>query len=235
MIRIQRYGHTCVVMGDQKTVLVTGGCRGIGKGISSLLRDNGFNIISVGVSHDDNDYNVDVSSLDEIDRLASQLSEVDIDILINNAGIVKPSALLSMTSSILKETIDTNLTSVFYMTQKFLPGMIKRGWGRVITMSSLVGYISGYKNLTHYGATKAGIVGFTKCLAEEINDTGVTVNAILPGCINTRINKLFLFRAPPGTRYGEVEDVAQSVLDICMEKSNNISGKCVEVLGNKYK
>ncbi|MAF36190.1 hypothetical protein CL622_03675 [archaeon] len=219
----------------QRTALITGGCRGIGKGITKILRDNNFKTITVGVSHCDNDYNVDLSIPEEIDRLSEQLFDHNIDILINNAGIVNQTEFLNITPQVLSKIINVNLSSVFYMTQKFLPNMIKQGWGRVITVSSLVGHVVGHKNLTHYGATKAGLVGFTKCLADEINNKNVTINVILPGCINTRINKLFLFRAPPGTRYGEVEDVAQPVLDLCLDSSNGITGKCLQVLGSKYK
>ena len=128
----------------------------------------------------------DVSSLDEVNGMVDEVTERfgQIDILVNNAGIISDSLLIRMSDKAWDDVITTNLNGTFYCTRAVLRGMIRRRWGRIINIGSVVG-IRGNIGQVNYSASKAGIIGFTKALAKEVASRNITVNTVTPGYINT--------------------------------------------------
>ena len=185
----------------QKVAYVTGGMGGIGTAICQRLHKDGFKVIAgCGPSRDFNKwldeqkvlgYNFHAS----VGNVADWQSTVDaftktvaehgsVDVLVNNAGITKDRMFLKMSPDDWKSVIDTNLNSMFYVTKQVVPGMVEKGWGRIIQISSVNGE-KGQAGQTNYSAAKAGMHGFTMALAQEVASKGVTVNTVSPGYIGT--------------------------------------------------
>ena len=191
-----------------KTVLVTGGTRGIGKQIAIEFAKEGYNVaINYRQENDDlkktkqeiEKYNVqclavqgDVSNFDDTKRFVDEVvSKFDtIDVLVNNAGITKDMLLLRMQKEDFESVIDVNLTGTFNVTKNVIQYMMKKRAGRIINISSVVG-VSGNAGQTNYAASKAGIIGFTKSLAKEVASRNILVNAVAPGFIRNRYDKCF--------------------------------------------
>ena len=163
-----------------------------------------------------------------------------VDILVNNAGITRDGFMHKMSVESWHSVIETNLSSLFYMTKPVLEGMRERGFGRVVNISSINGQ-AGQLGQTNYSAAKAGVHGFTKALAQEVARKGVTVNTIAPGYINTdmvaavpeKVLEGIIAKIPVG-RLGEAEEIAQAVLFLCGPNSGFITGSCLSLNGGQH-
>jgi acetoacetyl-CoA reductase len=205
--------------GNQMTrvALVSGGSRGIGATISKAFQAAGY---KVAANYAGNDaaaakfkeetgipvYKWDVSSYEQCVEGLQKVSEDlgPIEILVNNAGITRDTALHKMTSEQWSDVINTNLNSLFNMTRPVIEGMRERGFGRIVNISSINGQ-KGQFGQTNYAASKAGDIGFTKSLAQENASKGITVNAVCPGYIATE-----MVRAVPKGRVGKVDPAPDS-------------------------
>jgi len=241
-----------------KVAVVTGASRGIGRAIALALAEAGANVavschssfaaaedvstlcrVSGVLSHA---YHADVSRAEEvgpmIDSILQEFGKVDI--LVNNAGINRDKSFLKMTWEMWEEVLGVNLTGPFNMTRALLPGMVERGWGRVINVSSIVGQTGNFGQ-SNYSVSKAGLLGFTKTLAREVARKGVTVNAIAPGFIDTDMLKDMPQAALDGVkamtplgRLGRPEEVAVAVTFLCSPQASYITGQVIAINGGMY-
>jgi 3-oxoacyl-[acyl-carrier protein] reductase len=163
-----------------RRVLVIGGGSGIGAAVADAFRAEGSVVVTADLRGAD--LHVDVT--DESSVAAMAAAAGPIDVLVNSAGILTQSPLVEMSLAQWQETIDIDLTGVFLACRHVVPGMVERGWGRVINIASQLA-LKGGVDLTHYSAAKAGVLGLTKALALEVASAGVLVNAIAPGPVET--------------------------------------------------
>lgn len=235
--------------------LVTGASKGIGKASALKLGEQGVNVaVNYNSSQTEAEDTVDqltalgvqafivkgdVSSLDEVSNMVDEVTERfgQIDILVNNAGIISDSLLIRMSDEAWDDVITTNLNGTFYCTRAVLRGMIRRRWGRIINIGSVVG-IRGNIGQVNYSASKAGIIGFTKALAKEVASRNITVNTVTPGYINTdtvdvlpQATKDRIMTWIPQGHFGEVDDVAHMVAFIASEKARYMTGQVVSIDG----
>ena len=177
----------------------------------------------------------DVSNPDEAKRLVEEAG--DLDILVNNAGLTRDGLLARMSDEDWHDVIETNLSSVFYTCRAVTRGMMKKRAGSIVNVSSIVG-VHGNWGQTNYGASKAGIIGFTKSLARELGSRGVRANVVAPGYVNTRLTDVLpeeaqqamLANTPLG-RLGEPEDIAGAVRFLCSDEAAFITGEVLLVDG----
>ena len=237
----------------KKTALVTGGTRGIGKSISLALKDAGYTVAANYAGNDEaaRAFTEETGipafkwSVADADACAEGIAKIEadvgpIDILINNAGITRDGFMHKMDVEAWTAVIDTNLSSLFYMTKPVLEGMRARGFGRVVNISSINGQ-AGQLGQTNYSAAKAGVHGFTKALAQEVARKGVTVNTVAPGYINTdmvaavpeKVRDSIIAKIPVG-RLGESDEIAQAVLYLCGPNSGFITGSCLSINGGQH-
>ena len=235
--------------------LVTGASKGIGKASALRLGELGVNVaVNYNSSQAEAEDTVerltaqgvdafivkgDVSNLDEVSNMVDEVTERfgQIDILVNNAGIISDSLLIRMSDKAWDDVITTNLNGTFYCTRAVLRGMIRRRWGRIINIGSVVG-IRGNIGQVNYSASKAGIIGFTKALAKEVASRNITVNTVTPGYINTdtvdvlpQATKDRIMTWIPQGHFGEVDDVAHMVAFIASEKARYMTGQIVSIDG----
>ncbi len=240
-----------------KTVLVTGSTRGIGKAIAVAFAQNQANVIITGrdrksaellAKNIESEFgvkafgiNLDLSSdIEESFKEITQWSNSKIDILVNNAGITKDTLFIRMKQEDWDSVINTNLTGTFKITQSVVKLMIKQRFGRIINISSIIGFI-GNVGQANYAATKAGLVGFTKSLAKELASRNITVNAVAPGFIETDMTSQlptdivenYLKQIPLG-RFGKPEDVANVVLFLASDMASYITGETIHVNGGMF-
>ena len=230
---------------EHKKVIVTGGNRGIGKGIVLSLLDQGYLVLATSrdsKKFDMSHQNLEVANLDvcdqaSIDDLQKIVNDFDPDILINNAGITKDNLFLRMTEDDWGEVIDTNLNSVFRMTKLVVRGMLKKKWGRIINISSISGSM-GNPGQTNYSASKAGVEAFSRSLAKELGSRNITVNSVAPGFIQTDMTQGLIdeeiTKKIPLQRVGSVEDVASLINFLVSEESNYITGQTLVVDGGLF-
>ncbi len=177
----------------------------------------------------------DVSDPEQAKRLVEEAG--NLDILVNNAGVTRDGLLARMPDDDWREVIETNLSSVFYTCRAAIRGMMKKRAGSIVNVSSIVG-IHGNWGQTNYGASKAGIIGFTKSLARELGSRNVRANVIAPGYVNTRLTDVLpedaqeamLANTPLG-RLGEPEDIAGAVRFLCSDEAAFITGEVLLVDG----
>ncbi len=177
----------------------------------------------------------DVSDPEQAKRLVDEAG--DLDILVNNAGLTRDGLLARMPDADWRDVIETNLSSVFYTCRAVTRGMMKKRAGSIVNVSSIVG-IHGNWGQTNYGASKAGIIGFTKSLARELGSRGVRANVVAPGYVNTRLTDVLpeeaqqamLANTPLG-RLGDPEDVAGAVRFLCSDEAAFITGEVLLVDG----
>jgi 3-oxoacyl-[acyl-carrier protein] reductase len=184
-------------------------------------------------------YACDVGIAKQVEALADAVDKDfgQIDILVNNAGFTKDNLLFRITEADWDSVIDTNLKGAFLMTKYAARGMIKRRWGRVINIGSVVG-LNGNKGQSNYSASKAGIIGFTKSVAKELASRNVLVNAVAPGYVETELTKgispeakkYFLDNIPLG-RLGQGADIAGAVLFLASDLASYITGQVLVVDG----
>lgn len=242
-------------MGNNKIALVTGATRGIGKQIALKLAENGYNIslnyrkLSDEVNNLKSEIeskgvkcllvNGDVSDFSSCESMVKQtIDEFDhIDVLVNNAGITRDNLLLRMKEEDFKQVININLIGTFNMTKNVLPFMVKKKYGKIINMASVVGE-TGNAGQTNYSASKAGVIGFTKSLAKEVASRNILVNAIAPGFIATDMTKVLsdsvkenINSQIPLKRMGTPNDIANVVKFLASEDSSYITGQVINVDG----
>ena len=230
---------------EHKKVIVTGGNRGIGKGIVLSLLDQGYLVLDTSrdsKKFDMSHQNLEVTNLDvcdqaSIDNFQKIVNDFDPDILINNAGITKDNLFLRMNEDDWAEVIDTNLNSVFRMTKLVVRGMLKKKWGRIINISSISGSM-GNPGQTNYSASKAGVEAFSRSLAKELGSRNITVNSVAPGFIQTDMTQGLIdeeiTKKIPLQRVGSVEDVASLINFLVSEESNYITGQTLVVDGGLF-
>ena len=239
--------------------VITGGMGGLGESISTKMHAAGYR---VAVTHSPGNtkvkewlaeqkangrefsaYPVDVSDFESckecVGRIAKDVGPVDI--LVNNAGITRDTTFKKMTKNDWDAVIRTNLNSVFNMTKQVLDGMVDRGWGRIINVSSVNGS-KGAFGQTNYSAAKAGMHGFTKALALEVARKGVTVNTISPGYIGTKmvmaipkevLDSKILPQIPIG-RLGKPEEIAGLIIYLCSDEAAFVTGANIAINGGQH-
>ena len=235
-----------------KTALVTGASGGIGSAVARALHNQGAELIINGTRSSEleklaaelgNKVHVlqgdlaDTNSIGCLAEEAEKISDNGIDILVNNAGITRDNLLVRLSDQDLMDVINLNLIAGFHLTRKIIRGMMKRKWGRVIGISSVVG-ITGNAGQTNYAAAKAGMIGFSKALALEVASRGITVNNIAPGFIKTPMTKDLseeqvtrLQASVPIGRLGEAEDVAAAVIYLASSEASYVTGATLNVNG----
>ena len=236
-----------------KVALVTGASQGIGRAIAIALAKEGANIVVNYIGSEESADKVveeikkigveaialkaDISNFKEVEEIFEKVKEKfkKLNILVNNAGIVRDRTLKNMTQEEWQKVIDVNLTGVYNVTKNALS--IMEDHGRIISISSIAG-ICGNFGQCNYSASKAGIVGFTKSLAKELGKRKITVNAIAPGFIETEITKnIPFFRKKliltliPLKGFGKPEDVADAIVFLSSDKARYITGEVLNVGG----
>jgi acetoacetyl-CoA reductase len=237
-----------------RVALVTGGTRGIGEAISKGLQAAGY---SVAATYGGNDeaaakfkeatgipvYKWDVGDYEACQAGIAQV-EADlgpVDVLVNNAGITRDGMFHKMSPENWRAVITTNLDSVFNMTRGVIEGMRSRGYGRIVSISSVNGQ-KGQMGQSNYSAAKAGLIGFTKALAQENAFKGITVNAVAPGYIATEmvravpeeVLKSKIIPQIPVGRLGEAEEIARAVAFLAAEEGGFITGSTLTINGGQY-
>lgn len=242
-------------MSNGRTALITGAARGIGREIALRLAKSGFNIAvncrksspkvdelleelrNFGVKAEA--ISADVSSIDDAKNLVDKCFELfgSIDVLVNNAGITRDNLLIRMSEKDFDDVISTNLKGAFNCIKHAVPYMLKKRWGRIINISSVVG-ITGNAGQVNYSAAKAGIIGITKSLAKEIGTRGITVNAVAPGFIETDMTEVLpekikeqMLGLIPLKRIGKPADVANLVSFLSSDEASYITGQVINVDG----
>ncbi len=241
-----------------KTALITGSTRGIGKAIAQYLAKAGARVIITGRDQGRAEevakeiaqtYGVetlgvamDMSEKDSITSAYERIESVfgGVDILVNNAGMTKDKLFLRMSLEDWEEVLRVNLTGTFLITSLAVKGMLKKRWGRIVNISSVVGF-TGNIGQVNYSSTKSALIGFTKSLAKELASRNITVNAVAPGFIETdmtsvlsdELKQAYLKNIPLG-RFGKPEDVAGAVLFLCSDYASYITGEVLHVNGGMY-
>jgi 3-oxoacyl-[acyl-carrier protein] reductase len=240
---------------SNKGTLVTGSSSGIGAAIAKELaakgarvalhyRGNaeGANRIAEEIQSAGGEcslFQADVSDAEQAAALVKQVQETfgSLDILVNNAGTTRDALLMTMSEEQWDTVISTNLRSVYTVTRAALRAMIRKRWGRIINITSVVG-LTGQAGQSNYAASKAGIIGFTKSLAREVASRNITVNAVAPGFIPTALTdvlndeqKAEIIRSTPLGRMGSPEEVAWAVAFLAAERSGFITGQVLTVDG----
>jgi 3-oxoacyl-[acyl-carrier protein] reductase len=240
-----------------KYALVTGGSRGIGRAVSLKLAEQGYNILINYKSNEAEasktadmvrEKNVhaellkfDVSNKNDVDAVLGgwieNNKENSIEILINNAGIREDALMIWMTEEQWKNVLGSSLDAFYYVTRYVINGMLANKYGRIVNVVSLSG-IKGMPGQVNYSAAKAGVIGATKALAQEVARRGVTVNAVAPGFIRTDmtqdLNEQELKGLIPMKRFGEPEEVADAVVFLASAKASYITGTVLSINGGLY-
>lgn len=234
-----------------KKVLVTGASGGIGKAIAIELSSNGADLCLTGRNKSELEslqkliggncqiIISDLSKSEGIDELVNSAQEKmgQIDILINNAGITRDNLFMRMSEEDWNEVINVNLNSIFKLTKHLIKGMIKRRYGRIINITSVIG-VAGGAGQSNYSASKAGIIAMSKSLAQEVGSRSVTVNSIAPGFIETNMTaelsddrKQEILNSISIGRLGKPDDIAGAVCFLASDKASYITGQTIHING----
>jgi 3-oxoacyl-[acyl-carrier protein] reductase len=240
---------------EGRVALVTGGGRGIGRAIAIRLAEGGAR---VAISYRANDaaaeetanlvreagaecelFKGDVATPEDVEAIIKGIGEAfgPVEILVNNAGTTRDNILLRMKDTEFDEVLATNLKGTYLCTRAVLRGMVRARWGRIVSVSSVVGLL-GNAGQANYAASKAGIIGFTKSVAREVAGRGITANAVAPGYVETEltgslvenIKEQILGQVPVG-RFGEVEEVAEVIAFLASDSAAYITGQTIAVDG----
>ncbi len=239
---------------SEKTAIITGSARGIGKSIAEKFSENGANIVIVDILQEEIDKTVEsikvanpniigikcnITKEDEVESCVKRVLErfESIDILVNNAGITKDKLLMRMSLADWEAVIRVNLTGTFLFTQKVSKIMMRQRKGKILNIASVIGLI-GNAGQANYAASKGGIIAFTKSIAKELASRNINVNAIAPGFIKTEmtdklpepIQESYLKNIPL-KRFGTKKDVANLALFLCCEDSDYITGQVIVIDG----
>lgn len=240
-----------------KIALVTGASRGIGSAVALTLAQKGAYVIGTATTEEGalkftttlTQENIagegvvlDVTCRDSVEQMMARLTQENKlpSILVNNAGITCDNLLLRMDDEEWYRVIETNLNSVFRLSKACIKAMFRARWGRIISIGSVVGS-SGNPGQANYTAAKAGLIGFSKSLAQEIGSRGITVNVVSPGFIDTDMTaalpdlvKEEMLKRIPMKRLGKVEDIAETVAFLASDSANYITGETIHVNGGMY-
>jgi 3-oxoacyl-[acyl-carrier protein] reductase len=243
------------VIEEGRVAIVTGGGRGIGRAIVARLAEEGANL---AVSYRSNDaaaeetaekvraagvkcelFKGDVASPEDVAALFESVSDAfgRVDILVNNAGITRDNLMMRMKEDEFDEVLRTNLKGTYLCTRAALRPMVRARWGRIVNVSSVVGLV-GNAGQANYAASKAGIIGFTKSVAREVAQRGITVNAVAPGYVETELTgslpedvKDQIRSQVPMGRFGGAEEVAEVVAFLAGEGAGYVTGQTIAVDG----
>ena len=238
-----------------KTAIITGSSKGIGKNIAINLAKHGVNLYLISRSIDElnivkkeiqkkdnvkiNCFEVDVSNLKNVQSCVQKIIKINnrIDILINNAGITKDNLILRMTKEDWDEVININLTGYFNMCKSVTKYMIKQKYGKIINISSIIG-LKGNPGQTNYSASKAGIIGLTNSLSKELGSRNITVNTVAPGFIQTNMTKNLDQKSKNNflntislKKFGNPDDVSNIICFLASDLSNYITGQTINIDG----
>ena len=237
-----------------KIALVTGATRGIGRAVAEELVSKGAFVIGTATSEKGAEsisaylgekgkgLVLNVADQASIDAVLEQIKQEfgDIDILVNNAGITRDNLLMRMKDEEWFDILQTNLSSVYHLSKAMLRTMMKKRFGRIINIGSVVGSM-GNAGQTNYCAAKAGLIGFSKALAKEVASRGITVNVMAPGFIATDMTDVLseelknnLLTQIPAGRLGEPKDIAKAVAFLASEDASYINGTTLHVNGGMY-
>lgn len=236
---------------DRKIALVTGASRGIGRSIAELLAERDAKVVGTATSKEGAEaissylgdkgkgYVLNVTDTESIDSTLSKIRAEfgEIDILVNNAGITSDNLLLRMKKEEWDRVIDTNLTSIFSLSKAIMRSMMKKRYGRIISVGSVIGTL-GNVGQANYAAAKAGLIAFSKSLAREVATRGITVNVVSPGFIETDMTRALtdeqqagiLANVPVG-RLGDAEEIASAVAFLASDEAAYITGETLHVNG----
>jgi 3-oxoacyl-[acyl-carrier protein] reductase len=243
------------VIEDGRVAVVTGGGRGIGRAVAVRLANEGAN---VAISYRSNDaaaeevaeevraagaqceiFKGDVASPEDVDALFKSAGEAlgPVEILVNNAGLTRDNLMMRMKESEFDEVLRTNLKGTYLCTRAALRPMIRARWGRIVNVSSVVGLV-GNAGQANYAASKAGIIGFTKSVAREVAQRGITANVVAPGYVETELTSSLSEKVKdqikgqvPVGRFAEAEEVAEVVAFLAGEGAGYVTGQTVAVDG----
>jgi len=238
---------------DGQVALVTGASRGIGAAIADMLKACGADVFGTATSEGgaegisarlgaDRGQVLDVREADSAGRLIKDISGLASapTILVNNAAVTRDQLLMRLKDEDWLEVLDTNLTGAMRLSRACLKGMLKARGGRIISISSVVGY-SGNPGQTNYAAAKAGLAGFSRALAQEIAARGITVNVVAPGFIDTDMTRALdeqqrerLAETIPLGRLGQPDDIAATVAWLASAAAGYITGQTIHVNGGMY-
>ncbi|MCH1931675.1 3-oxoacyl-ACP reductase FabG [Shewanella sp. A25] len=237
-----------------KVALVTGASRGIGRAIAETLVEAGAVVVGTATSEKgaaaiqeylgDKGFGLvlNVTDSQSVTDLFDSIKEKagDVDILVNNAGITRDNLLMRMKDDEWQDIIDTNLTSLFRLSKPVMRTMMKKRFGRIINIGSVVGTM-GNAGQVNYSAAKAGLIGFTKSLAREVASRQITVNAIAPGFIQTDMTdeltedqQKAIMSQVPMERLGQAQEIANAVLFLASDSAAYITGETLHVNGGMY-
>ena len=240
-----------------KVALVTGASRGIGRAIALTLGKKGAYVIGTATTEQGalaitaamqqeqiqgEGVVLDVTRNENVEALLTKLADQDKvpAILVNNAGITADNLLLRMDDEEWYKVIETNLSAIFRLSKACIKPMFRARWGRIISIGSVVG-ASGNSGQSNYTAAKAGVVGFSKSLAQEMGSRGITVNVVAPGFIDTDMTaglpdlvKDEMMKRIPMKRLGKAQDIAETVAFLASDAANYITGETIHVNGGMY-